>query len=53
VHALRPLAGPGTGKVLLGFGQIVLVFEDHESQDALRRAVDQAAALSDWALPPG
>jgi hypothetical protein len=51
VQAMTPLVGPGHGAVSLRLGRVVLVLEDRQAYEAVRRAWHEVEAVVDQALP--
>ncbi len=51
VQAMTPLVGPGHGAVSMRLGGVVLVLEDRQAYEALRRAWQEVEAVVDQALP--
>ncbi len=51
VQAMSPLVGPGHGAVSLRLGRVVLVLEDRQAYEAVRRAWQEVEAVVDQALP--
>ncbi len=51
VQAMTPLVGPGHGTVSLRLGRVVLVLEDRQAYEAMRRAWQEVEAVVDEALP--
>lgn len=48
VHGLRPLAGPGGPRLILGrYGHVVVV-ADRPALEALQRAIEKSVDLAEW-----
>ncbi len=51
VQGMTPLAGPGHRRISIRLGRVVLVLQDRDAYEAMKRAWREAEAVADRALP--